>query len=442
MAKIAPENERIGFLDIETSNLVADFGIILSYCIKPLGHGKKIDEARITKKDIREGREDGRVVEKLLRDLAKYDRVVTYYGCVTPGHKVLTSDFNWVPVESLKAGDTLLGFDEYGDPWRKWKPSTVIHNIEQRREVFQIELENGELLIATGDHPWLVKRGGLWVWRTTQELLHFNSKPVIQRVLPIWQPNWSRDAGYIAGFIDSEGGIYQPQKTGRTDHALQIYGSQNRGKVLDNVITSLDRLGYKYSTRQYDKNHENMVAVSILGSKADKLRFLGEVRPEKLRNVDPSKLERVDQYEEIGIRRIIPAGVQTVCGLGTSSETYVVNGFGSHNTRFDIPYIRTRAMVNGVGHLFPSHGVLAHTDLYYVVRSRFKLSSNRLENANRVLLGKTQKTRVDSKYWRGGVRGDRASLEYILDHNRKDVLDLEKLYLHIKRYMRPMRRSA
>jgi uncharacterized protein YprB with RNaseH-like and TPR domain len=191
MAKIASENERVGFLDIETSNLVADFGIILSYCIKPLGHGKKIDEARITKKDIREGREDGRVVEKLLRDLTKYDRVVTYYG-----------------------------------------------------------------------------------------------------------------------------------------------------------------------------------------------------------------------------------------------------------TRFDIPYVRTRAMVNGVGHLFPSHGVLAHTDLYYVVRSRFKLSSNRLENANRVLLGKTQKTRVDSKYWRGGVRGDRASLEYILDHNRKDVLDLEKLYLHIKRYMRPMRRSA
>jgi uncharacterized protein YprB with RNaseH-like and TPR domain len=183
------EGERVGFLDIETSNLVADFGIILSYCIKHAGKKGKIDEGIITLRDIRAGVEDGRVVEKLLRDMNQFDRVVTYYG-----------------------------------------------------------------------------------------------------------------------------------------------------------------------------------------------------------------------------------------------------------TRFDIPFIRTRAMVNGLD--FPVHGKIAHTDVYYVVRSRFKLSSNRLENANRVLLGKTQKTRVDSKYWRGGVRGDASCLEYIIDHNRKDVIDLELLYNEVTPFMRPMRRSA
>ncbi|KKL84703.1 hypothetical protein LCGC14_1962040, partial [marine sediment metagenome] len=32
-----PDMERIGFLDIECSNLKADYGIILSYCIKKHG---------------------------------------------------------------------------------------------------------------------------------------------------------------------------------------------------------------------------------------------------------------------------------------------------------------------------------------------------------------------------------------------------------------------
>lgn len=97
-----------------------------------------------------------------------------------------------------------------------------------------------------------------------------------------------------------------------------------------------------------------------------------------------------------------------------------------YGKRFDIPYIRTRAVTNDVP--FPYYGTLVHTDLYFTLKFKFKLSSNRLENACRVLLHKTDKTRVDSRYWRGGQRGDKKSLDYILDHNRKDVWDLEKLY--------------
>lgn len=97
-----------------------------------------------------------------------------------------------------------------------------------------------------------------------------------------------------------------------------------------------------------------------------------------------------------------------------------------YGTKFDIPYIRTRATNMAVP--FPVFGTLVHKDLYYVVKNKFKLSSNRLENACRVLLNKTQKTRIDARYWRAGTRGDKKSLDYILDHNRKDVLDLEALY--------------
>ena len=97
-----------------------------------------------------------------------------------------------------------------------------------------------------------------------------------------------------------------------------------------------------------------------------------------------------------------------------------------YGRRFDVPFIRTRALSCGVG--FPHYSTLVHDDLYFVVRNRFKLSSNRLEMACRVLLGDTNKTRLEPSLWRAAGRGDKKSLAYIIDHNRKDVIDLERLY--------------
>ena len=112
---------------------------------------------------------------------------------------------------------------------------------------------------------------------------------------------------------------------------------------------------------------------------------------------------------------------------------------GYYSTRFDIPYIRTRALMCGVK--FPFYGSIKHIDLYYMLRHRFKLSSNRLENACRCIIGKTEKTRIENRFWRGGVRGDKHSLAYILDHNIKDVTDLEKLYDKVIDYSRRIDRS-
>jgi uncharacterized protein YprB with RNaseH-like and TPR domain len=97
-----------------------------------------------------------------------------------------------------------------------------------------------------------------------------------------------------------------------------------------------------------------------------------------------------------------------------------------YGTGFDLPFLRARALIVGVD--FPTFGTLKHKDLYYTVKSKFKLSSRRLENACRQLLGATDKTRIDAKYWRNGVRGDAKALKYIYEHNTYDVLDLEKLY--------------
>lgn len=111
-----------------------------------------------------------------------------------------------------------------------------------------------------------------------------------------------------------------------------------------------------------------------------------------------------------------------------------------YGARFDIPFIRTRAHISKLK--FPEPGSIKHTDLWFHVRGKFRLSSNRLENANRVLVGKTDKTRVESKHWRRGQRGDQDSLAYILDHNKKDVIDLEKLWKDLVPYFQPSKASV
>jgi len=70
--------EKLGFLDIEASALNADFGILLSYCIKQLDG--KIFGTIVSPSDMRSGRMDERVVRRCIEDMRKFDRLITYYG--------------------------------------------------------------------------------------------------------------------------------------------------------------------------------------------------------------------------------------------------------------------------------------------------------------------------------------------------------------------------
>lgn len=70
--------DRIGYLDIETSNLNADFGIVYTWCIKQ--RGGKTTYGTIKKSDFRNYPHDRRVVKELLEEMKKYDVLCTYYG--------------------------------------------------------------------------------------------------------------------------------------------------------------------------------------------------------------------------------------------------------------------------------------------------------------------------------------------------------------------------
>ena len=70
--------EVIGFLDIEASNLNADFGIIFSWCIKKEG-GKNICEV-VSPEDLKNGYYDKNIIKKFNSEVRNFDRLVVYYG--------------------------------------------------------------------------------------------------------------------------------------------------------------------------------------------------------------------------------------------------------------------------------------------------------------------------------------------------------------------------
>lgn len=69
---------RIGYLDIESDGLVADFGTMLTWCIKE--KGGNVASSIITKDELFNGVLDKRLVNDLVNEIKKYNIIITYYG--------------------------------------------------------------------------------------------------------------------------------------------------------------------------------------------------------------------------------------------------------------------------------------------------------------------------------------------------------------------------
>lgn len=105
---------------------------------------------------------------------------------------------------------------------------------------------------------------------------------------------------------------------------------------------------------------------------------------------------------------------------------------GFYSTKHDIPFIRSRAVFHKIP--FPSVRSLLHTDVYYIIKHKFKLSRNSQQTAYNILVGESHKTHWGRDHWIKAIRGDEKSLEYILEHNKIDVLELEALFYTVDEF--------
>jgi uncharacterized protein YprB with RNaseH-like and TPR domain len=70
--------ERIGMLDIEATNLSAEFGYTFSYAIKKLD-GPVLGRV-LTPKEIRSFQFDKELMKEFCRDVKQFDKIITHYG--------------------------------------------------------------------------------------------------------------------------------------------------------------------------------------------------------------------------------------------------------------------------------------------------------------------------------------------------------------------------
>lgn len=70
--------EHIGILDIEASNLNANFGYMFSYCIKELDG--ELYYGVLSPSDIKRKIFDKKLLKNCISDMMKFDRLVVYYG--------------------------------------------------------------------------------------------------------------------------------------------------------------------------------------------------------------------------------------------------------------------------------------------------------------------------------------------------------------------------
>lgn len=114
-----------------------------------------------------------------------------------------------------------------------------------------------------------------------------------------------------------------------------------------------------------------------------------------------------------------------------------------YGTYFDIGFIRTRALKHGFD--FPDYGQIWHTDVWKIAKRKLKLNSNRQGTVAEAILGENIKTRIHSESWLdmqfGNIQQQKDAIAYIVDHNRKDVIQLERNYLKLRRFVREGKNS-
>jgi len=109
-------------------------------------------------------------------------------------------------------------------------------------------------------------------------------------------------------------------------------------------------------------------------------------------------------------------------------------GYYSKDYRFDIPYLRTRALRWGLD--FPEYKEFLFTDVYDLVKPKLKLHRNRLEAVCDLLGIPSKEHRLNPDIWQKAQAGSKQALDYISTHCNEDVLSLEAVYKRLHKFGR------
>lgn len=270
--------------------------------------------------------------------------------CLHPTTRILTEDYRWIPIGNLLPGDIVWGFDEEpiqkegaGRSGRYLRRSEVLSVSLLTKPSIKITTNFGEV-ICSGDHFWLSRQLGKARWTEANKLKVGDS---ISYFVRPWEYDSSREAGYLAGFLDGEGYLTNAHRVG--------FG-QNPGPTLDGVLDLLTKKGWthcdstgtaeKWSEINGGKVLSKCRKIDLAGEQFIWLRFLGSIRPPRL-------LSKVDlegkaywgkRSKSAIILAIEEVGDQEVVAMETTTHTFIAEGMLSHNCDMRAFHARTTGL--------------------------------------------------------------------------------------------------
>lgn len=260
--------------------------------------------------------------------------------CVSPEMPVLTADLRWVPAGDLARGDAIVAFQETrtdGSFYRRWSPAMVTASDRGLRNCYAVDLTNGESLRVTDSHPFLFRNSNMLLrWRKAAELV--SGRDMLSRLVPYERPANTWEAGFIAGLLDGDGTISRisrPAGKGKGETAgWRINFGQNKGATFNRFVNILKSDGFDVSVTP--SKQEPFTQANIYGF-IPSLRVLMRYRPPRLIerfwasfSEGPPAMVKGIEYEKV--KSVRPIGPQEVVLLGTSTKTFIGQGYGMHNT--------------------------------------------------------------------------------------------------------------
>jgi hypothetical protein len=263
---------------------------------------------------------------------------VNWYTCLPDDQRVLTSDLRWAPIQKVQVGDELIGFDESIGQTACYRRSRVTDMGVIFEPVYEIVTDQGT--VSASRHHQFVRTHP----KARQEWVRACClKPGDQMAyfMPPYGEDTSWEAGWLAGFFDGEGTV-------AGDYQLSF--GQALGPTLEKAVRLLGAKGYETAVKQYREaghvdsrgivSRKPLANVYVAGGYRGALRFLGEMRPERLLpdayRLWEGKHLKSRRCPAAVVQDVRYAGVHPVHTIGTTTQTLIVEGFLSHNS-FDTP---------------------------------------------------------------------------------------------------------
>ena len=311
---------------------------------RPLVGTDALEDRAVPKGMVRGTLPERIVLYYLINKLHMQQDIDFDFQCLAGHHRVLTPDLRWVAIRDLKIGDSVLSFskDHTSDNerhMRKWEVGTVINNKPSIEDCLSVKLSNGNKIICTKIHPWLIhyspkKRDwGMTTPYNWVEAQNLKIGAYVPQFAELWDFINSWESGYVSGFIDGEGSIVHG-KTSVGGHAITLTASQNEGVVLDTYLDCVQKLGFEFSNYNYPHlPGKNRHDIRIKGGRSEAMRILGTVRPSKMTTqFCPDKLGRLTKIRNVIVEEIVEIGEHEIYKLGVDNQTYIAEGFGMHNS--------------------------------------------------------------------------------------------------------------